>query len=115
MNENQLPPEQVSKGNPVLIMSSVLAAYQAFVGGLGVLEVLDPKIVGVLVLGGAAAGIGWGTYTKGVVTPWQDVVAKATPRGQVVAGPAAHQDTGVPVVVSDAATGEVVAPPPDQE
>jgi hypothetical protein len=110
---NELAPEQVSKSNPVLIMTCVLAAYQTFVGGLGTLEVLPDKAVGVLVLGGAAAALGWGMYTKGIVTPWEDVVAKATPQGQVIAGPAAQQETGLPVVVTDASSGEVVAPPPN--
>jgi hypothetical protein len=112
---NDLAPEQVSKSNPVLIMTCVLTAYQTFVGGLGALEVLPDKAVGVMVLAGAAAALGWGMYVKGVVTPWQDVVAKATPAGNVIAGPAANQDTGTSVVVTDAATGEVVAPPPDME
>lgn len=110
---SDLAPSQVSTPNPVLIMAAVLTTYQAFVGGLAALEVLDPKLVGVLVLAGAAVGLGWGVYTRGQVTPWSVVVAKATPQGNVIAGPAAMQDTGASVVVTDAGTGDVVAPPAD--
>lgn len=101
----------VSKSKPVLIMTSVLAAVQVILGGGVLTSVLDPKVYGLLALVFAAVQVGWGVYTTGQVTPWVDVVAKAA-GGRVVAGPAARQLTGSPVVVSNA-SGRVVAPPVD--
>lgn len=113
MTDNQIPASEVSKPNPVLIMAAIIAALQVILGGSALADFIDPKLIGLFNLILAAVTVGYGVVTRGQVTPWVDVAAKATPNGGIVAGPAANQTTGTPVVITDTLTGNVVAPPPD--
>lgn len=83
---NQTPAPSASK--PVLIVLSILAGLNVINGGLGALEVVPAKVVGLLALGTAAATAGIMFYLQGVVVPLQAVAARVTGDGQLVAGPA---------------------------
>lgn len=88
---------------PVLVMNSVLAGLGILLGGAALLDYVDPKLVGLLILVHAALTFGWGTYVRGRVYP-QEKVAAAVERQDgrlvTVAGPAAVVKTGQPVDVT---------------
>jgi len=83
---NTSPAPSASK--PVLIVLSILAGLNVVNGGLGALEVVPAKVVGLLALGTAAVTAGIMFYLQGVVVPLQAVAARVTGDGQLVAGPA---------------------------
>lgn len=114
MPDNQLPSEAGSKTNPVLIMAGIIAGLQVILGGSALADFVDPKIIGLCTLVLAGITVACGIITRGQVTPWVDVVAKATPAGNIVAGPAANQMTGTEVTVHGPDGGQV-APPPDPD
>ena len=102
-----LAPEQVSKSKPVLVTFSILAGAQVLTGGAALADVLPANVVGLLILAVASVQAGMTFWVQGQVTPWADVVSKRTPAGQVIAGPAADQETGtvVPQPEPDAQKG----------
>jgi len=107
-----LPSEQQSKAKPVLMMAAVIGALQVVLGGAALADFVSDEVIGIVQLVIAAIAIGYGIYTQGVVTPWQDVVAKATPSGMVVAGPASSSATGSEVTVVPPSGGAVPPPVP---
>lgn len=58
--------------NPVLIMTSVLAALQVLAGGAALADLLGERAFGLFVLGLAAVQVGWGVYVRSAVTPVAD-------------------------------------------
>jgi hypothetical protein len=104
MSDNIQPPD-VSKPNPVLVMAAVIAGLSVITAGLAGLDIISDKTLAIFNLVIAAITVGYGIITRGQVAPWADVAAKATPGGGLIAGPAASQTTGTPVVV-----GEVIPP-----
>jgi hypothetical protein len=72
----------------VLIVLSVLAGLNVVNGGLGALDVVPAKVVGLLALGTAAVTAGMMFYLQGQVVPLDAVAARVTGDGQLVAGPA---------------------------
>jgi hypothetical protein len=95
-------------------MAGIIAGLQVILGGSALADFIDPKLIGLFTLILAAITVTYGVITRGQVTPWVDVVAKATSAGNVVAGPAANQMTGTSVTVHGP-DGGVVAPPPDAD
>ncbi len=96
-----LPSYMVSKSKPVEILGWVAAGSTAVVGALALIDGVPSWVVAVV------AGIGMistkllSYATTKQVTPWEDVVSKVTPTGNVVAGPAANavtsDDVSIPV------------------
>jgi hypothetical protein len=102
MGNNSIPAQQHSRSKPVRILSSIAAVCVAAVGVLGTMSSQGVQVPTWLMAGVGAVGIllpiAIGEYTKGQVTPWEDVVEKVTPSGQVIAGPASDQhETGTVV------------------
>lgn len=87
---------------PLRIAFAVIGAMGVFTGGLGVLEVLDTKVVGVLVLSQAAIAFGLRYYVEGQVTPSKAVEVRITGDGQRVAAEGSQIPTGTPVDVEPA-------------
>lgn len=100
---DSVQPADVSKPNPVLIMAAVIGAANVIVAGLVGLDMIDDTWLAILNLVVAALTVAYGMVTRGQVAPWADVAAKASPNGGLVAGPAASQATGSPVVVETTA------------
>jgi hypothetical protein len=86
-----------SRPSPVLLWMSILAALQVLSAGSALADVIPYKVAALLALTVAAAQAGVQFYVRGQVTPWQDVIAKLTPSGTPVAGPAHSAPTGTPV------------------
>ena len=100
---NSLPPQMQSRSKPVRVLSSVAATSTALVTVLAALVAAGvnmpawiPVVVGAV---GTLIPIAVGEYTKGQVTPWEDVAAKKLPDGTTIAGPAATLATGSPAQV----------------
>jgi hypothetical protein len=106
MSDN-VQPADVSKPNPVLIMAAVIAAANVIVAGLAGLDIVSDQALAIFNVVVAALTVAYGMLTRGKVAPWADVAAKATPSGGLVAGPAANQVTGTPVVVETTTPGAV--------
>jgi hypothetical protein len=102
----------VTKSRPVLLMTAVLGGLQVVIGGTALADVLDPRIYGLIALCFAGLQVAWGIWLNGLTEPLVNVAAKLSGRA-IVAGPAARQPNGTEVVVSDADSGAVVAPPPN--
>lgn len=101
---------QVSEPKPVRVLASAGAALLAVVSGLSVIPGIPawvPPTVGVLGLGLTAY---MGRYTEARTTPWENVAAKTTPTGKVIAGPAATQPTGTTVAMITDATPAAFQP-----
>jgi hypothetical protein len=79
---------------PLLVTFSVLTGLNVVLGGAALAELVDPKWIGLAVLGSAGLTAGLGYYVRGQVTPWPEVAAQRTDRG-LVAGPAAPGTTAV--------------------
>lgn len=86
-----------SKRSPVLAVMATLASLHVLVGGAALGDVVGAKVAGLLGLMVAAAEVGAAIYVRGLVTPWDAVVAKVNDAGTIVAGPAAQTTTGAPV------------------
>lgn len=96
----QLTTSQASASKPVRALYAVAAGATAVSAGLPLLTPDRFDWIGpALGLLGVVITVAMGKYTEGTVTPWEDVAAKLTPSGKVIAGPAAHQPTGSTVVV----------------
>lgn len=83
--------------SPVLLWMSVLAALQVLSAGSALADVIPYKVAALFALTVAAAQAGVQFYVRGQVTPWQDVIAKVTPDGVAIAGPAHTAPTGTQV------------------
>lgn len=95
-----------SASKPVLIVLSVLTGLNVVIGGLGALEVVPAKVVGLIALGAAAVSAGVGFYLQGVVVPLSAVAARVTGDGKLVSGPAEQTiPTGAEVQLTPAADG----------
>ena len=57
------------KREPVLIVMSVLAGLQVFVGGAAFTELVSAQVAGLLALAVAALQVGFQFYVRGKVTP----------------------------------------------
>lgn len=104
---NQIPERMVSESKPVRALAYVAAASVVLAGGLPPLTPDQFDWIGPAVgLVGLVATALLAVRTEGRVTPWEDVAAKRTPSGAIVAGPAATQPTGSSAaVVSDVPAG----------
>lgn len=63
------------KREPVLIVMSVLAGLQVFVGGAAFTELVSVRVAGLLALTVAALQVGFQFYVRGKVTPLEKMVA----------------------------------------
>jgi hypothetical protein len=79
---------------PVVITMSTLAGLQVLAAGSALADVVSADVAALFALMVAAAQAGVGVYVQSLVTPWQDVIAKVTPDGIAVAGPAHSAPTG---------------------
>lgn len=93
MSTPNLPPTMVSKSKPVEILGWVSAGATALTGALALIDGVPTWVVAVVAAVGVVATKLLSYATTKQVTPWEDVVAKATNDGRVVAGPAANQVT----------------------
>jgi hypothetical protein len=82
-----------STSKPVEILGWISAASTALVGALALIDGVPSWVVAVVAAIGVVATKLLSYATTKQVTPWKDVVAKVTPQGQVVAGPAADANT----------------------
>lgn len=89
----------VSETKPVRALAGVGAALLALVSGLAVIPGVPGWVPATVGAAGLAITAFLGKYTEDKTTPWQDVAAKTTPTGKVIAGPAATQPTGTTVAV----------------
>lgn len=106
-----------SPSKPVRFLAAVAAGATAATGALAVIPGVPgwvPAVVGAL---GLVLTAGLAKYTEDATTPWTDVVAKKTPEGDVVAGPASPIRTGATVEVKlpeeNTTLGQVLADPND--
>lgn len=97
---HQSQPPVPSSSKPLRIAFAVIGGLGIFTGGLGVLEVLDVKVVGVMVLSQAAIAYGLRHYAESQVVPKTAVEVRITGDGQRVAGEGSQIPTGTPVDVS---------------
>lgn len=106
MSDTQLPQSMQSRSKPVEILGWVASGSTALVGALALIEGVPSWLVGVVAAIGIVATKLLSYATTKQVTPWEDVVAKVTPIGKVVAGPAADAVTSptIPVDVGDELT-----------
>lgn len=106
MSGPALPPRMVSESKPVRALAYVAAASIVLASGLPPLTPDAFDWIGPAVgLIGLVATALLGVRTEAKVTPWEDVAAKQTPSGAIVAGPAAEQPNGSSVsVVPDTGT-----------
>lgn len=91
---------QPSASRPVLMVLSILVGLNVVNGGLGALEVVPSKVIGLIALGTAAVSAGIGFYLQGAVVPRDAVAARLTGDGQMVAGEATNIPTGTKVELS---------------
>lgn len=99
-NNEELPTRMESKSKPVRLLGAVAAVAVAAPSALAVIPGVPgwiPAAVGAI---GMLLTLGLAKYTQDSVTPWSDVVAKKTPDGDVVAGPASPLRTGASVEVT---------------
>ena len=98
----RLRSSQESESKPVRLLWSIAGGAAVLAGGL---PTLTPDkydwIGGAIGLAGLVIAGALGRWTQNQVTPWEDVAAKTTPSGKVIAGPAASQPTGATVAVVD--------------
>jgi hypothetical protein len=100
--------ESPSSSRPVLMLLSVLVGMNVINGGLGALDVLPAKTVGLIALGTAAVSAGVGFYLQGAVVPVDAVGARLTGDGKMVTGAADPTiQPGTEVVISPADGGSV--------
>lgn len=105
-NNTELPSRMASESKPVRGLLAVAAASTVLAAGLPILTPSHLDWIGPAVgLVGLVITAGVAKFTEDKVTPWQDVAAKVTPTGRVVAGPAAEQPTGSSVVVTTDVVG----------
>ena len=95
-----------SRSKPVRLLTAVAASSTAVAGGLPLLtpdrfDWIGPA-AGLL---GLVITVGLAAYTEEKVTPYEDVAAKRTQDGQLVAGPATHITTGAAVEVTPSTEG----------
>lgn len=89
----ELQQSAVSKSKPVEVLGWIASASTAVVGALALIDGVPSWVVGVVAAIGIVATKLLAYATTKQVTPWEDVVSKATPDGRVVAGPAANEVT----------------------
>jgi hypothetical protein len=97
----------MSASKPVLIVLSILTGLNVINGGLGALDVVPAKVVGLLALGTAAVTASVMFYLQGKVVPLDAVAARVTGDGQLVAGPAEQTiPTGAQVQLTPTTPGD---------
>lgn len=103
---DELPERMYSRSKPVEILGWIASGSTALVGALALIDGVPPIVVGIVAAVGVVATKLLSYATTKQVTPWKDVVAKVTPAGKVVAGPAADSVTPptTPVDVGDEVT-----------
>lgn len=103
---DELPKRMQSESKPVEILGWIASAATALVGALALIDSIPPVVVAIVAAIGIVATKLLEFATTKKVTPWKDVVAKVTPAGKVVAGPAADANTPpqTPVDVGDEVT-----------
>lgn len=107
-----LPSQMESKSRPVRALASVAAATVVLASGLPPLTPDPLDWIGPAVgLVGLVITAGLVPWTERRTVPWENVAAKVTESGKVVAGPAAEQPNGTTVTVTDGATGGPVPYP----
>lgn len=96
-----LPTAMMSKSKPVEVLGWVAAASTALVGALALIDGVPSWVVAAVAAVGVVSTKLLSYATTKQVTPWEDVVSKATEDGRVVAGPAANEvtpdETEIPV------------------
>lgn len=96
---SQLTSAQISASKPVLFLALIASGGSVATGVLAAVPEVPRWVLIVLALS-TALGTTWGGILTGKRTvPWEDVAAKLTPAGRVIAGPAADQPTGARVTV----------------
>jgi hypothetical protein len=99
-NNQELPDRMASESKPVRLLGAVAAAAVAAPSALAVIPGVPSWVAAATGAVGLLLTIALAKYTGDTTTPWQDVVAKKTPDGDVVAGPASPIRTGAAVEVS---------------
>lgn len=112
-NNEELPSRMASKSKPVRVLLAVAAGATAATGALAVIPGVPSWVPAALGALGIILSVGVAKYTEDSVTPWSDVVAKKTPDGDVVAGPASPLRTGatVEVTLPEPPADPVIVPP----
>lgn len=95
-----------TKPRPVIFFMSVLATAQVFFGGMTTITLMSDDAnkvwalvgaIGMLAVASLQAGVQF--YVQNLVTPHVDVAAYRDEGGTLIAGPAAPQADGTPVLV----------------
>lgn len=95
-----IPARMESESRPVRLLGAVAAVAVAAPSALAVIPGVPGWIAATVGAIGLLLTIGLAKYTGDSVTPWVDVVAKQTPSGKVVSGPAdSTHPTGATVTV----------------
>lgn len=99
-----IPARMESDSRPVRLLGAVAATAVAAPSALAVIPGVPGWVAAAVGAFGLLLTIGLAKYTGDSVTPWKDVVAKQTPSGKIVSGPADDNNpTGATVtVVADA-------------
>jgi hypothetical protein len=101
MSDNmKLPTDMTSVDKPVRWLAALAAAAVAAPAALAMVPGMPGWVSGAVGALGLILTAVVAKMTENVVTPWKDVAAKVTPAGEVVAGPAAEQETGTVVEVT---------------
>jgi hypothetical protein len=95
-----------SQPKPVVVVFSILAGAQVILGGAALGEVVPAKWIGLAALVVAGVQVGMTFYVQGKVTPYENVAARVTPDGSLIAGPAA------PGVTKEGEIVDVLRPAP---
>jgi hypothetical protein len=105
---NSYPAHMVSKSKPVRALGAVAAVSVVLAAGLPQLTPEKFDWIGAAVgLLGLCATAAVTYYTQTQVTPAEDVLAKMTPAGKEVAGPALYGvPNGTAVTITETATGQ---------
>lgn len=93
-----------SRSKPVLVLGSVAAGATAIVGVLATVPGVPPWVTAAVAGIAAVATAVGAVWATGQVTPYEDVAAKRTQDGGLVAGPATHVATGAAVDVTASST-----------
>lgn len=106
-NNTELPARMTSRSKPVRVLGSVAAGSAALAGGLPMLTPDRYDWIGpAFGLLGIVLSVALTKWTEDQTTPWDDVAAKVTPSGKVVAGPASSIPTGATVEVVNEGFGD---------
>ena len=99
------------RSRPVILIQSVLTTLGILFGASLLVDLVDPRIVGLGSLLVVAVKGGLDFYLNATTTPSAQVLAtQPIPGGDVVAGPASNFTTGA-AISTDLPVGEITTPP----